>query len=95
MRKKYEELYQVYLELAKEKEWETEDDLRYAIMLVEAWKSQLFGMVMLLERCGGFTFKESQQQEARIREDFSSSRLYGAIMTASGEVFMESELRWN
>lgn len=87
MREKYEQLYEVYLNICKDpKEMNTIEQYKERIKLKDRLEMQLIGMVTLMEACGEISGEEVQEQLDRLSRDFSSIELYGCFLE-DGELY--------
>lgn len=83
----YRQFYSMKLADCEKAQTDTEQDLYDAVAMAMRARNQLTGMQMLLEAYGCIGRDESRMEEERIKHDFDTSRLYGAIMLSNGMLF--------
>lgn len=93
MRGQYEHLYEVYLNVCKDKSGlGTIEQLKERIKMTDRLHEQLRGMVNLMQACGEIKGVEHEEEFDRLCRDFSPIELFGAFLGDDGEVYSFREV---
>ncbi len=93
MREHYEHLYEIYLNVCKDKKGlGTTEQLKERIKMTDRLHEQLRGMVNLMQACGIISGTEHEAEFDRLARDFSPIELFGAFLGDDGEVYSFREV---